>query len=94
MSKQKIKVGFTKKQHETVHAFLEFIKPRAEKELGTPVHVIVDWSEDNEFKYPHVKMTGQLGEKVVPIKDILEANDQNVKGPVLKIIEGGKDERN
>lgn len=91
MSKQKIKVGFTKEQHDKVHAFLDFIKPTAEKDLGTPVHVVVDWSDQNDHKMPHIHLTGRLGEKVIPIKDVLEADDSKLKGPVLKVIEGGKE---
>lgn len=90
-TKQKIKVGFTKAQHEKVHAFLDFIKPVAEKDLGSPVHIVVDWSDQNEHKMPHIQMTGTISAKMIPLKDVLDADDSKLKGPVLKVIDGGKD---
>ena len=89
MSKQKIKVGFTRDQHAKVHAFLEWIKGtgQVERDLGSPVKVEVDWS-DNLAGFPAVVFTGATTglTKVLPLQGILEADDSNLKGPVLKLV--------
>lgn len=88
--KQKIRVGFTKEQHDKVNAFLEFIKPQVIKDFGNSVQVTVDWSEDNDIQKPHVKFEGGGLQKVIPLKEILEADDNNLPAPVLRVIDGGK----
>lgn len=89
---KKIKVPFTKLQHETVNDFLQFMREggMVEKDLGTPVTVVVDWGHENDEKKPHVLFKGPYGQKVIPIKDIIEADDSKLPAPVLRAIPGGK----
>lgn len=87
---KKIKVGFTKEQHAKVNDFLEFIKPKVINELGNSIEVTVDWSEDNEMDRPCVIFEGIHLRKVIGIKEILEADDENLPAPVLRVVHGGK----
>lgn len=84
-SNKRIKVAFTKAQHQKVHAFLDFMRQsgKVEKDLGAPISVAVDWSPEVSA----VIFTGITGlTKTIPLQKILEADDSKVKGPVLKLV--------
>jgi hypothetical protein len=94
MSKEKVKVPFTKAQHDKVHAFLDLMRESGmvEKDLGAPVTVRVDWGYQNDLNKPHVLFSGRLGlQKAIPIEDILKADDSKLPAPALRVVDGGKD---
>jgi hypothetical protein len=76
--KEQVRVGFTEWQYNKVHAFLEWLKGTGlpQQELGEPIRVEVDWSIQNELGRPHVLIKGPKGQKVIPIKNILESGEQ------------------
>lgn len=78
-NKKQVKVGFTKWQYQTVHAFLEELRDsgQVEKDLGAPIKVEVNWADASGAEKAHIYFEGSRAHKIIMIKDILEAASGN-----------------